>query len=218
MAWFERERGYDRDRIIADARRAASRGATTKAIALYDRVREVEPRNPDVLRRVAVLRAKAGQREEAWRDCGAAAEGLVKLGFVDQAIGIYREFATHLPDHAAVWLALAGLELERKRAPDAVGVLVEGQRHLRKRRHRAEALSLLRRARQIDPNHFEANFALAGLLIRERALAPARRILEGLAPHVRSRRDRRRLRGRLFWLSPTPLAGLRWLGALLGAA
>jgi thioredoxin-like negative regulator of GroEL len=216
LAWFRRDQSYDRARILADARRAAQRGATAKAIALYDRVREVEPKNPDILRRLGVLRARAGQREEAWRDCGAAAEILAKRGFVDHAIGVYREFATHLPDEPTVWHAIAGLELERKRPPDAVGALLEGRRHFRSRRRRADALALLRRARQIDPTHFDANFDLAGLLIAEGARGPARRILESLAPHARSRRARRRLRRRLFRLSPTPAAAWRWLIALLG--
>jgi len=214
MAWFGKERGYDRTRILADARSASKRGSFVKAIALYERVREVEPKNSDVLRRIGVLRARAGQREEAWRDCGAAAEGLSKRGFVDQAIGVYREFAGHLPDEPRVWHAIASAELERKRPPDAIGALLEGRRHFRGRRRRADALSLLRRARQIDASHFEANFELSALLIAEGARRPAQRILEALAPHARSRRDRRRLRARLFRLSPTPAAAWRWLASL----
>lgn len=216
MPWFGGKKGYDRARILADARRAVAKRAHTRAIALYEQVRAVEPRNTDVLRKLAAQRARAGQRAEAWRDCRAAAESLATRGFVDQAIGVYREFATHLPDEVAVWHALAELELARKRRPDAVGVLLEGRRRFRRRRRRAEALSLLRRAREIEPTHFEAGFDLAGLLARDGAAGPARRILEGLVPHVRTRRDRRRLRARLFRLRPTPQAGWRWLVAFVG--
>jgi len=218
VAWFRRDRSYDRNGILARARRAAARGAHVKAIALYERVREAEPNNPDVLRRLGIQRARAGQRAEAWRDCGAAAEVVAKRGFVEQAIGIYREFATHVPDEPSVWHALAELELERKRPPDAVDALLKGRRHFRSKRKRTEALSLLRRARRIDPTHFEANFDLAGLLIRDGVPGPARRMLESLAPHARTRRDRRRLRGRLFRLSPTPAAAWRWLAALFGGS
>lgn len=216
MAWFG-SKSYDRDRILAEARRASQKGKVTKAISLYERIREVEPKNTDVLRRLGVLRAKAGQREEARRDCGLAAEQLAKRGFVDQAIGIHREFAAHLPDEVSVWQAIASLELERQRPPDAVGALLEGRRHLRARKHRADALALLRRARQIDPQHFEANFQLAGLLLQEGARRPARRILEAIEPRARTRRDRRRLRARLFRISPTPFAAGRWALTLVGA-
>lgn len=217
MAWLDGDKGYDRARILADARRAIARGKHLKAIALYERVQQVEPENTDLLRRLAGQRARAGQREEAWRDCCEAVDRLVKGGFIEQAIGVYRDFAAQIPDETAVWEALAGLELERKRPPDAVEVLLEGRRWFRSRGKRQEALTLLRRARKIDPTHFEANFDLAGLLARCGAPVPARRILQDLERHVRGR-NLRRLRGRLFWLSPGPGAAWRWLSALVRGA
>lgn len=217
MPLFGRTRGYDRARTLAQARRAARRGAHAKAIALYEQVRAVEPDNGDLLRRVAAERIRAGQRDEAWRDCQLAAQDLARRGFVAQAIGVYRDYARRFRDQAPVWLGLADLELERERSPDAVAALVEGARHFRSRAGRPDGLALLRRARSIDPTHFEASFQLAGLMIRQGAARPAQRILESLAPHARRRRDRRRLRGRLFRLSPTPAAAWRWLAAVLGA-
>jgi tetratricopeptide (TPR) repeat protein len=216
MSWFGKEKGYDRARTLAAARRAAGRGAHAKSIALYQRVREVEPDNADLLRRIAVERARAGQREEALRDGRLAADELARRGFVEQAIGIYRDFANHFANEVSIWHAIAELELARKRPRDAVEVLLEGCRHFRSRARRADAVALLRRARSIDPTHFEASFQLAGLLAKSGATGAAQRMLELLAPHARSRRDRRRLRGRLFRLSPTPAAALRWLVAAFG--
>jgi tetratricopeptide (TPR) repeat protein len=212
MAWMASRRGYDRARILADARRAAGRGRHAKAIALYERIQEVEPENTDVLRRLAAQRARAGQREEAWRDCSATAQRLVEQGFVEQAVGVYRDFAHHLPQNLEVWNALADLELERERAPDAVAALVEGRGYFRRAREREQALGLLRRARKIDPTHFEANFDLSGLLIRSGSRLPARRLLQDLERHARGR-DLRRLRGRLFRLSPGPRSAWGWLSA-----
>ncbi len=214
MSWLASRKGYDRNRILADARRAVGRGKHGKAIALYERVGRVEPENTDVLRRLAAQRARAGQREEAWRDCRSAAGELVERGFVEQAIGVYREFATHLPDETAVWKALSQLELEREREPDAVGVLLEGRRFFRSANQRQEAVSLLRLARKIDRTHFEANFDLARLLARDGGSVPARRILMELELHVRGR-ELRRLRGKLFRLSPGFGTAWRCLSALL---
>ena len=209
--------GYDRARILAGARRAAGRGRHVKAIALYERIQQVEPENTDVLRRLAAQRARAGQREEAWRDCRSTAERLTERGFLEQAIGVYRDFAFHLPREVAVWDALSELEITRDRPLDAVAVLLEGRSFFRSRSQRQEALSLLRKARKIDPTHFEANFDLSGLMIRCGAKLPARRVLVGLERHVRGR-NLRRLRGRLFRLSPGPRTALGWLSAMLGRA
>lgn len=214
MSWFGRETGYDRARILAGARRAAGSGRHAKAIALYERIREVEPENTDVLRRLAAQRARAGQNEEAWRDCREAAERVAVKGFVDQAIGIYRDFAHHVPREVEVWKAIADLELERDRAPDAIAALLEGRAFFRSSRDLGDALALLRRARRIDPTHFDANFDLAGVLIRGGAGPRARTLLLELERHV-SGTQLRRLRGRLLRLSPTPRAAWRWLSALV---
>ncbi len=214
MSWLAGKKAYDRARILAEARRAAGKGKHVKAIALYGRVLEIEPENTDLLRRLAGQRVRAGQREEAWRDCRTAAERLIRAGFVEQAIGAYRDFATHLPDGPAVWGALSAIELGRDRRPDAVGVLLEGREFFRSRNKRQEALCLLRWARKVDPTHFEANFDLAGLLVRCGARLQARRILQGLDRHVHGR-ELRRLRGRLFQLSPSPRTAWRWLVALV---
>jgi tetratricopeptide (TPR) repeat protein len=213
MGWFRSKKGYDRSRILEDARKAARKGDHARAIAHYERVQEVEPGNTDVLRRLATERALAGQRAEAWRDYRRAGEALAGRGFVEQAIGVYREAANHLSDEVAVWESLAELEVARKRTPDAVAVLVEGCRHFRSRRTRQHALSLLERAHRLDPTHFEASFKLASLLAKSGARPRALRLLDELTRSARGR-NLRRVRSRQLWLSPTPAAAWRWLAAL----
>jgi tetratricopeptide (TPR) repeat protein len=215
MGWFGNKKGYDRARILEDARKAARKGDHGKAIAHYERIQEVEPHNTDVLRKLAAERAQAGQRAEAWRDYRRAGEALAGRGFVDQAIGVYREAANHLADEVAVWEALADLEVSRKRTPDAVAALIEGCRHFRSRRTRQHALSLLQRARRLDPSHFEANYGLASLLAKVGARARALHILAELTRTARGR-NLRRVRGRQLLLSPTPAAVWRWMAALAG--
>ncbi len=216
MAQQLRNRTYDRERILKKARRAAKRGSHAKAARLYARIRRAEPGNADVHRRVAAHRIRAGQREEALQDCRAAAEVLARRGFVAQAIGVVREYTSRYPREVDAWRTLSDLEIERGRTPDAVHVLVEASRHFRKRSKREQGVGLLKRARGLDPTHFEAGYLLADLTWRDGDGREARRILRSIEPYARSRRERRRLRARLFRLSPTPAAGWRWLGAALG--
>ena len=215
MSWLNGRRGYDRARLLESARKAAARGRHEKAIGFYERVLAVEPENFDLLRRVAGQRARAGQREQAWHDCQTVAEQLRKRGFVEQAVGVYRDFAHHLPDESSVWNALCDLQLERGSQADAIASLLEGRAVFKARAQRDQALALLRRARKIDSTHFEANFALAGLLARGGSKAPALRILKELEGHVQGR-QRRRLRARIFRFSPGPRTAWRWLRACLG--
>jgi tetratricopeptide (TPR) repeat protein len=211
---FGRKRSYDRRRILSEATRAQRKGKPRKAVALYREVLGVEPGNVDVHRRLAPLLARTRQCDEAWASYRRAAEGLAQQGFVERAIGVYREAAHHLPRESAVWLAIAELELTRGRRADAVAALCTGRSQLRSRAERPEAIRLLERARELDPTAFEASFDLAGLLARSGARARALDLLEELACG-RNGRALRRVRGRQLNISPRPRSAWRWLHSLL---
>lgn len=212
MGWFVRREAYDRSRLLEQAAQARKRGRRKRAIALYQQVLAVEPDDPQIHRRIAPLFAQAKRPTDAWESYQRAATKLADQGFVEQAIGIYREASAFLARERRLWLALADLEVARGRAIDAADALLEGSRHLRTRQ---DALALLLRARQIQPSAFEPGFALAGLLVRSGYRERGMRILEELERHARGR-QLRRLRGRQLWLSPTPGAAWRWLAAAFG--
>jgi tetratricopeptide (TPR) repeat protein len=212
MGWFGRKRSYDRTRLLDRAMRATGRRRFKRAISLYREILAADPNDVLVHRKIAPLLARTRQPADAWESYRRAAEQLSKQGFVDQAIGVYREACVHLPREHRLWLALADLELSRRRPVDAVNALLDGSRRLRSRRTRGDALTLLQRARKIQPTAFEPGYELAGLLAGIGARDRAKRILEELVPRATGR-QLRQLRWRLFSLSPTPAAAWRWLAA-----
>ena len=201
MAWFG-NRSYDRNRLLEQAQRARNRGRRKRAITLYQKILAVDPDDATVLRKVAPLLARSRRLQEAWDSYRRVAGQLQRQGFVDQAIGVYREATASLWRERKLWLALADLEVERGRGVDAVGALLDGARLLRKRRTRQDALALLVRA-GIPADAFDRTSSWAGLLARSGARDRARRVLMELLPRARGR-DLRRLRGRLSVLSPSP--------------
>jgi tetratricopeptide (TPR) repeat protein len=213
---FGRRRPYDRRRLLAEAAKAQRRGKLRKAIELYGRVLEVEPGNADLHRRLALLQARTRQGPEAWASYRRAAEGLAQQGFVERAIGVYREASDHFPREEGLWLALADLEMQRGRRADAVAALRTGRGHFRARADGARAIRLLERARAFDPADFETSFDLAGLLLRTEQRGRAIRLLAALAPTAHGR-QLRRLRARQLRASPGLRAAWRWLAAALGA-
>jgi tetratricopeptide (TPR) repeat protein len=212
---FGRKRRYDRSRLLADAASAQRRGKLRKATALYREVLAAEPGNVDLERKLAPLLARTKQRAEAWASYRRAAQGLAQHGFLDRAIGVYREAAEHLPRQCELWLALAELELKRGRRADAVEALASGARGLRARAERSQAIRLLERAHELDPAAFEVSFELAGRLARagKRERERALQLLEDLAAK-RNGRMLRRVRGRQLYLAPGPSTAWRWLRAL----
>ena len=206
-------RPYDRNRLLDQATRARARGHTKKAIAAYQQILEREPANHDLHRRIAPLLAAAGRPEDAWASYRTAVRGLVGKGFLDQAVGVLREAADALRRERAVWERLAEIELERGRPVDAHAALLAGRRQFRARRGRADAIRLLARARKLAPDHFAANFDLAGLLAAAGEPRAAGRILEQLAAAA-SGPELRRARARLLRLRPSPTTAWAWLRSL----
>ena len=212
MGWLSRKRPYDRSRLLDRAARAAGRRRHKSAISLYREILAVDPNDVQVHRKIAPLLARTRQHADAWASYQRAAGQLTKQGFVEQAIGVYREACGLLSREHRLWLELAELEVKRGRPVDAVKALLDGSRHFRSRKTRGDALTLLQQARKIQPQAFEPNYQLAGLLSSIGARDRALRILRELAPRARGR-DLRRLRLRLFVLSPTPAAAWRWVAA-----
>jgi tetratricopeptide (TPR) repeat protein len=214
MGWLTREKVYDRGRLLSEAARARQKGKRQKAIGLYRQVLAAEPENPDLHRRIAPLLAETRQAKEAWASYQRAAEGLAQKGFVEQAVGVLREASKQLKRVPELWLALADLEVERKRPIDAHQVLLEGRRHFRSRRDRQHAVLLLQKARKLQPRDVDTNLDLAVVLARSGARQRAQRLLDELTSFTRGR-ALRRVRARQLRLSPTPGAAWLWLRALL---
>ena len=143
-----------------------------------------------------------------------AAEGFVRQGFIEKAIGIYREATHFLPRECAAWIALADLQVQRGHREDAATVLLEGRRHFRSRKQRQEAMQLLTRAHKFAPTNFQAGFELAHLRSKMGDRKGAWKLLRELQ-RIAKRPQRRRIRAAQFWLSPGPTTALGWLRALL---
>lgn len=215
MGLLSRNKRYDRTRILSEAVRAQRKRRPAKAIALYRQILEVEPENAEMHRKVAPLLAQTKQRADAMASYRRAATGLSRLGFAEKAIGVYREATHYLPDEMELWGALADMQLRCRRQADAVKTLLEGRGHFRSKRSRPQAISLLLRARKLDPSHFEATLDLAHLYAKSGSRGRALALLEELA--ARSHRQMlRRVRARQFRIAPGFGSGWRWIRACAG--
>jgi tetratricopeptide (TPR) repeat protein len=205
---------YDRNRLLDGAARARGRGRLKKAVELYRQVLEVEPRNAELHRKVAPLLARTKRPDESLKSYTTAAEALIRDGFIERAIGVYREAVQHLPPQRELFMALSDLELERGRKPDAIGVLLEGRKKFRSRRNRSEAIGLLFRVRKLDPHHLDATLDLAIVLAKSGNRDHALRLLDAQAARQRGP-ALCRVRARIFRLTPGFRTGWRFIRALV---
>lgn len=210
MSLFGRRIRYDRKRILSEAERARARGRNRRAIALYRLVLAAEPRNVEIHSRIAPLLVKARQRFDAWQSYRLVAAAFTSHGQHGKALSIYQEATRLLPTRFEAWTAVARLELrlgEKRRARDS---LIEGRRQMNGRSRRAEAIALLRSAREIDAWHAATVVDLAALLAASRRGEEARWLLSQLAERVHGR-ELARVRACQWRMEPSLRHSWYWL-------
>ena len=217
MSLFRRHVNYDRKRLLAEAERARAQGRRRRAIALYRRVLAVEPRNPQLNGRIAPLLAQTRQHFDAWQSFRRAAEAHMSSSRAGEALALYREAARCLPRQVEAWQCVAEIERRHGRLKQARKNLLQGSRQLQSRRHRPEAIALLRAAREIEPWHADTVLELARLLGRSRQTPEAQWLLAELAKRS-SDRQLQRVRGLQWRIEPSLRHTWHWLRATVAAA
>ena len=177
---FRGEDRYDRRKLLANAAKASQKGRPKRAIEAYRRVLAAEPDDTEVHRKIAPLLARVGQPQAAMDSFGQAMQGLIRCGFDAHALGVCREATSFYPRQVELWEAIAQLRLKATNAPDAIGALLEGRSHFRGRKHRSEAIRLLERAHELDPENATIGLDLARLLRRSGQRGKAATILSRL--------------------------------------
>jgi Flp pilus assembly protein TadD len=210
MGFLRREPSYDRRKLLDQARVASGKGKHKKAIRLYQRVLEVEPEDPEIHRKLAPLLARTRQPEAALVSFGKAVTELMRRGMEDKAIGVCRETVQFFPQRFEAWEAIARLEIEREREPDALKALRDGRAHCKGRGGRAGALRLMRRAHEIAPDDVDVATDLARLLKQSGGRPEARNLLAALAARV-PRASLRRIRWAQFRVDPSLSRWFAWL-------
>lgn len=210
--WFKRDDAYDRFSTLTAAEQAVAKKRWRRAIALYGKVLAVDPADHITHGKIAPLLAKQRKQAEAWASFVAAGEGYLREDRFDKALAIYVQAARYLPRHLGAWETIARLQCELGKPADGIQALLDGCRHFRGRKHRREAIRLLRRIREIEAWHFEATFTLARLLTRMGEKVEAEQLLNSLAVRMHGWKLRR-VQGTLFRMAPSAAAAWRWLRA-----
>ncbi|HYV49263.1 MAG TPA: tetratricopeptide repeat protein [Myxococcaceae bacterium] len=175
----------DRGEVLAAADQLRVKGKYAKAVAEYRKVLLLDPKDADVLAKIAPLLVKLKEREEALRDFRAAADAYIQRGFVDRAIALYVQATAAFPMEAQLWETLGRLHQERGRKAEGIKALMSGAARFKGKKGRPTALKFLRQALSYDVTHIEATIALARLLKANGEGGAARTLLDELAARIR---------------------------------
>ena len=201
---------YDRREILAAAAVAQGKGKPKKALAEYRKVLEMEPDNPTLLMKAAVLFAETRQPDDAWRSFTRAAELFRKDGLVDKWSSVWQQAVIYFPRSTEAWLSLAKAKTHKGVAADAAATLLTGSRNFKRRRDREARVQLLEEAFRVAPYTHDVTIEYTVALVANGQRSDAFDLLEELLERTSGSRVRK-IRGRMFRLRPTPASAWRWL-------
>lgn len=209
--FFWREKSYDRERCLADAAKAQAGGRLKKAVGHYRRVLEADPDDYLVHAKMAPLLARIRNFEEAWMSFKIAGSRYLAAGFSQKAISMYAQAAKFMPRNPEVWETMANVYIMQGRRAEAMHTLFNGHRFFRNGPERGKAVSMLRKAFELDPWNFEVTMELSKLL-RKVDPVESTGLLEGLSSRVKGR-ELRKVRSAMFVAGPGFPAAWRWVKA-----
>jgi tetratricopeptide (TPR) repeat protein len=204
------EARYDRELLLEEAARARSKRQRRRAISLYRHVLSMERSSIEIHERLAPLLAETDQEFDAWISYRTVAQAALREGREDRAIAVFREATRAIPREIQAWQGLARLLVRQAQDDEAIEVLIEGSRQFRAHWTRPQAIHLLRRARTIQPWHFETVLELSRHLARSDQAVEARMLLDGLTERCHGPRLRR-VRAARIAVTPGPRALFDWL-------
>jgi tetratricopeptide (TPR) repeat protein len=141
----------------------------------------------DVQVKLAGLLAAEGQGFEAWNIYRSAGKLLLAERRHEQCLVTFKEAARALPYEFEAWRISAELEQKLGREEEAYQTLLEGRRQFRTRFDCAQAIELLRLARQIEPWDHDVVLDLARLYAQSDQTPRALRLLDSQAVHSEGR-------------------------------
>jgi tetratricopeptide (TPR) repeat protein len=173
----------DRRRLLAEANKSRARGRNRRAIHIYRQLLAEDAQDVEVQVKLAGLLAGEGERFESWNIYRSAGKLLLADRRHEQCLVTFKEAARALPYEFEAWRITAELEQKLGREEEAYQTLLEGRRQFRTRFDSAQAIELLRLARQIEPWDHDVVLDLARQYAQSDQSARALRLLDTQAVH-----------------------------------
>ncbi|HWV39366.1 MAG TPA: tetratricopeptide repeat protein [Vulgatibacter sp.] len=207
----------DKNKFTQAAAKLVQKGQLDKAIAEYQKARKADPKDVRILLKIGELQQKKGDNLTAAATLLEVAKSYAADGFFLKAVAVYKQIVKLDPDRIEVNLELAELYQQLGLLSDAMGQLRIVANHHEKAGNAADALDVLRRMVDLDPDNVGSRIKLGELFAQQGQTQDALRELRVSAVHLRSHGrmdDYVRVGERIVSLAPDDLALSRELAAL----
>jgi tetratricopeptide (TPR) repeat protein len=160
-------------KILEAARKLAQKGAKDKALAEYQKLVKLDPRDAKLRLEIGDAHRRWGQVEEAIETYSKVADQYTKEGFDARAVAVYKQILNLDPNRFDSYRPLAELYERMGLTAEAINALQTAADGLHRQGDKREALDLLRKMATIDPTNTTSRIKVAELLRQEEMLEEA---------------------------------------------
>jgi tetratricopeptide (TPR) repeat protein len=154
---------YNKSKFVEAAQKLLNQGKVAQAIAEYQNILKYEPRDQVTLMTIGELYIRQGETFQAIDYFERLAQIFVGDGFLTKAIAVYKRIAKLAPEEIRPLEKLADLYVQQGVMSEARPLFLQlAEIHLKNNRH-ADAVSLLKKLLQAEPDNIRIQIRLADL-------------------------------------------------------
>jgi tetratricopeptide (TPR) repeat protein len=157
----------DKRKILELARKLAQKNAKDKALAEYQKLLKLDPKDAKLRLEVGDAHRRWGQVDEAVETYHRVAEQYMAEGFDARAVAVFKQILNLAPDRYEAYAPLAELYERMGLTAEALVALQTAADGYHRQGKKSEALDLLRKMANADPSNTRSRIKVADLLRQE---------------------------------------------------
>jgi tetratricopeptide (TPR) repeat protein len=157
----------DRNTVIKEAQKFASKGQFDKAIAEWRKLVKESPNDATLFNTIGDLCLKKNSKAEAVDAYKRAADLLAEDGFTSKAIALYKKVLNIDPDKVEVHLALGDMNAEKGLTGNALESYKVVADHYKKKNNMPKALGIYQKMADLSPANVAFRMKLAEMYLKE---------------------------------------------------
>ncbi len=207
----------DKNKITAEAAKLVQKGQFDKAIRVYQRILDEDPKDVRVLLKVGELQQKKGDNVAAAETFNRVADTYSEQGFFLKSVAVYKQIIKLTPDDARVNERLGSLYQQLGLMSDAMGQMQIVAASYERAGDGARLVEVLRHMVELDPENVASSIKLGELYARagkrEQALELLRRAGQELKANNRVQ-EYLKVSERIAFLAPADIGLTRELASI----
>ena len=157
----------DRNTVIKEAQKFASKGQFDKAIAEWRKLVKESPNDATLFNTIGDLCLKKNSKAEAVDAYKRAADLLAEDGFTSKAIALYKKVLNIDPDKVEVHLALGDMNADKGLTGNALESYKIVADHYKKKNEMPKALGIYQKMADLSPANVAFRMKLADMYLKE---------------------------------------------------